>query len=228
MPEEGENIVELPPWKYTQFCPFVAAPDFETMTVEIDEADIDNKSTIKKTHVHKVYSVCLKMSCIYNIVCGKKSDNNMKLFRGTEEQCMKKLFSWLKELSIIVKTTLEIKEPIIWGNGDREKYEAATRCYSCNQEFSELIEENHKVADHCHYSGYFRGAACNNCNIQLKFDEYKLPVYFHNGKGFDFHFLVQNMGKYVKENINVLPNSMEKFLSISYGNIKFVDSMMMF
>ena len=84
------------------------------------------------------------------------------------------------------------------------------------------------MADHCHYSGKFRGAACNDCNLQLKFTNYKLPVYFHNGKGFDFHFLVQNIGKYVHGNINVLPNSMEKFLSIEYGNIKFVDSIMLF
>jgi hypothetical protein len=97
---------------------------------------------------------------------------------------MKKFFYWLKELSNIVKESLEINEPIIWGDGDREKYESAVRCYCCNKEFT---KNNYKVADHCHYYGKFRGAACNDCNLQLKFTNYKLPVYFHNDKGFDFH-----------------------------------------
>ena len=38
----------------------------------------------------------------------------------------------------------------------------------------------HKVRDHCHYTGKFRGADHNICNLQYKVTT-KIPIVFHNG-----------------------------------------------
>ena len=36
----------------------------------------------------------------------------------------------------------------------------------------------HKVRDHCHYTGNFRGAAHNNCNLRYNVPK-KIPILFH-------------------------------------------------
>ena len=53
-----------------------------------------------------------------------------------------------------------------------------------------------KVRDRCHFtpqvdgSHKLRGAACSACNAKMK-DPKDIIVLFHNGEGFDFHYLVR-------------------------------------
>jgi hypothetical protein len=53
--------------------------------------------------------------------------------------------------------------------------------------------ETNKVRDHCHFTGKYRGAAHNCCNINhtYKNNRWKIPVFFHNMKNYDGHFLLQ-------------------------------------
>ena len=52
-------------------------------------------------------------------------------------------------------------------NGENERYEMQKVCYICKELFStdknhgNVFKLYHKVRDHCHYSGEFRGAAHN-------------------------------------------------------------------
>ena len=48
---------------------------------------------------------------------------------------------------------------------EQQVYDAAEVCGTCNKEFS---ENNRKVRHHCHVTGEYLGATCNNCNLQLK------------------------------------------------------------
>ena len=47
-----------------------------------------------------------------------------------------------------------------------------------------------------------------------------LPVFFHNGSNYDFHFFITELMKYSggKEKVNVLAKSKEEYISISYGS----------
>jgi len=45
------------------------------------------------------------------------------------------------------------------------EYDSATHCMTCYIQFSDT---NWKVHHHCHVTGNFLYAACNNCNFQLK------------------------------------------------------------
>ena len=52
-----------------------------------------------------------------------------------------------------------------------------------------LIKMRKKVRDNCHYTGKFRGAAQNICNLRYKiFNE--IPVIFHNRSTYDDHFII--------------------------------------
>jgi hypothetical protein len=54
----------------------------------------------------------------------------------------------------------------------------------------EIKENGFKVRDHDHITGDFRGWAHSKCNLKLDITKQKIPVFFHNGSGFDFHLIL--------------------------------------
>ena len=67
------------------------------------------------------------------------------------------------------------------------------------------------MQDHSHFTGQFRGAAHQHCNLNYKIDKsrYKLPNVFHNLHWYDAHLIFQKVKKgiYCYNYIN----SMERF-----------------
>ena len=51
-----------------------------------------------------------------------------------------------------------------------------------------------KVRDHCHCTGKFRGAAHNSCNLKYKTPK-EIPVIFHNGSKYNYHFIIKQLAK---------------------------------
>ena len=49
---------------------------------------------------------------------------------------------------------------------------------------------------------------------------------FHNLRGYDSHLILKKAFEIIKdgESINAIPNSGEKFMTFSIGNLKFIDS----
>ena len=44
----------------------------------------------------------------------------------------------------------------------------------------------YKVRDHCHFTGKYRGAAHDICNLRYKTPK-EIPLVFHNGSAYDYH-----------------------------------------
>ena len=63
-------------------------------------------------------------------------------------------------------------------------------------------EKDIRVRDHCHITGKYRGSAHQECNLKLRInpEEIKIPVIFHNLRGYDSHFIMQEIGAIVKNN----------------------------
>jgi hypothetical protein len=78
-----------------------------------------------------------------------------------------------------------------------------------------FTEADPKVLDHCHITGKYRGAAHNSCNLNVKLTG-KIPVVFHNLRGYDSHFIMQEVNG-LDESINVIANNMEKYMSFTIG-----------
>ena len=76
---------------------------------------------------------------------------------------------------------------------EEEKFNQATHCHICEKEL-----KNDRVRDHDHITGKYRGAAHSECNINYNYKNVKIPVVFHNLRGYDSHLIMQEMGKYVK------------------------------
>ena len=58
------------------------------------------------------------------------------------------------------------------------------------------IKKYHKVRDHCHYTGKYRGAAHDICNLRYKIPKIpEIPVVFHNGSTDDYHFIIKELAE---------------------------------
>ena len=47
-----------------------------------------------------------------------------------------------------------------------------------------------KVRDHCHFTGKYRGAAHSIVSLRLNVPN-EVPLVFHNGSNYDYHFMIK-------------------------------------
>jgi hypothetical protein len=113
---------------------------------------------------------------------------------------------------------------------DVRKHEAAKLCYVCNGGFGETDGRSvavawSKVRDHDHITGKYRGATHSKCNLQLR-RTYKIPVFFHNFRGYDSHLMIRAFGAYKDRELRVIGQTLEKYMTVSWGDhIVFKDSL---
>ena len=119
-------------------------------------------------------------------------------YRGKD--CIAKFSKDLKELGtgIINFKEKEIK-PLT--NKEIKFYEKQKVCYICQKKFCDDKNKRreydlyHKVRDHCHYIRKFRRAAHNICHLQYKVN---IPIVFHNGSIYDYHFVIKKLAEEFK------------------------------
>ena len=125
---------------------------------------------------------------------------------------------------------------------EKETHESQKICHICEQEFctneknKKEFKLNQKVRDHCHFTGKYRGAVHSICNLRYKIPK-EIPVVFHNGSTYYYHFIIKQLAKDFKGNFDCLGENTEKHIPFSvpikkeYDNdktiiykLKFIDS----
>ena len=82
------------------------------------------------------------------------------------------------------------------------------------------------MADHCHITGSYRGAAHQDCNLQYSLRYLRIPCVLHNFRGYDSKYIVQALSSYLAERIEIIAENSEKFKSITLdGKVRFFDSL---
>ena len=79
-----------------------------------------------------------------------------------------------------------------------------------------------KVRDPCHCTGKFRGAAHSICNLRYKTLK-EIPVVFHNGFTYDYHFIINKLAKEFYGQLECLGENTEKYLAFSVPISKELD-----
>ena len=69
------------------------------------------------------------------------------------------------------------------------------------------------MKDHCHFTGKYRGAAHNQCNLSCR-KPLILPVVFHNLQGYDAHLFIKQLAKVVGD-LTSIPTTEEKYITFS-------------
>ena len=72
----------------------------------------------------------------------------------------------------------------------------------------------HKVRDHCHYTGKFRGAAHSICNLRCKTPK-EILVVFHNSSTDDYNFIINQPAKEFDGQLECLGENTAKCITFS-------------
>ena len=107
----------------------------------------------------------------------------------------------------------EKKKIISLTDKEKETHENKKVCYICKKEFS-TDKKYCKVRDHCHYTGQYRGAAHSICNLRYQIPK-EIPVVFHNGSTYDYHFIIKQLAREFKGNFECLGENTEKHITFS-------------
>ena len=207
--------IEMPEGSFISFIhhnrsikvPFVVYADFEAFTEEISTCEPnDKKSFTQKYQRHRPSGFCYKIVCF-----DERYNQKPVLFRAkNDEEDISAIFVEMLERDIKrIHKKFEFSKKMIFTLKDKDDFEKAKICWIWQKEFG----ESKKVRDHCHFTGKYRGAAHNLCNLQFKKPKFT-PVIFHNLSGYDAHLFVKNLGK-SERNIKCIPNNEEKYISFS-------------
>ena len=63
-----------------------------------------------------------------------------------------------------------------------------------DKKFDKSDKKHYKVREHCYYTGKYRGAAHNICSLRYKIPK-EIPIVFHNGSTYDYHFIIKELVK---------------------------------
>ena len=209
MPEEG-TFLRFKNFLHSEKVPFVVYADTEALIKEMHNCDPNpQKSYTKKYQKHEPVSFSYYIKCFDNSVCEPILRTYTKS-TPEEEDAMDVFIKWLEE---DVKAIANIKpKKMIFTEEDKKRFNKSKECWICE----EPLKDN-KVRDHCHYTGRYRGAAHNSCNLKYRKPKF-IPVFFHNLSGYDSHLFIKKLGS-PNENMDCIPNNEEKYISFS-KNIK--------
>ena len=87
-------------------------------------------------------------------------------------------------------------------------------CYICEKTFSADDKKYYKVKNHCHYTGKYRGAAHDICNLRYNTPRY-IPVVFHNGSTYDYHIIIKDLAKEFNKEFKCLGENTEKYITFA-------------
>ena len=106
------------------------------------------------------------------------------------------MFEEVKNCQSIIRDNFN--KPLKMTKKDEKAFTKAKRCHICEKKYT---EDDVPVRDHCHITGKYRGSAHQTCNLKLKIsaEKIKIPVVFHNLKGYDSHFIMNELGELIKK-----------------------------
>ena len=210
MPLPGEKL-EFHDYPATEFAPFVAYADFESLTEPIDVQ-------IKHTHRYQKHTPC---SYGLKIVsrCMLIRSFDYETYTGLD--CVAHFLNRLKELAEICAGTWDMRTEMSMTWRDWDKYRAQTICKACNKPFE---DGEIRVRDHCHVTGRFRAALHQVCNLRVRQTKH-LHVFIHNFRGYDSHLILRGFRDHPEMELSIVAQSMEKYLAVRWGkDISFKDS----
>ena len=106
-------------------------------------------------------------------------------------------------------------KPLKLTPAEEKDFQSAQWCHICKKELlvCKKTGEIFKVRDHCDFTGKYRGAAHNQCNLNCR-KPLILPVIFHHLQGYDSHIFIKQLAK-ISGELSCIPSTEEKYISFS-------------
>ena len=230
MPKKGENTLKFNNFHKQLPVPFVIHADFEAITKKVQE----QSEEMKEGSYTKAYQTHEDCGCEYIVVCcyDDKYSKPTQTYRGENAvyRFMGKMLEEVEHCKDIIKK--HFNEPLVMTEDDKRHFKLVDECCICGKKYT---EKDVCVRDHCQITGKFGGSAHKDCSLKLRIkpENIKIPVIFHNLRGYDSPFIMQQIRKIANKytykdqplTINVIPNNMEKYMAFMLGNhLTFIDS----
>ena len=126
-------------------------------------------------------------------------------------------------------TNYKEKEMIRLIYKETKSYEKQKICNRCKKEFSTNENDKnafklyHKMRDHCHYTGKFRGATHCICTLKYKTSK-EIPVVIHNGFTYDYHSIIKQLINEFDVQFECLGENTENYITFSVPISKKLDN----
>ncbi|XP_046585666.1 uncharacterized protein LOC124292570 [Haliotis rubra] len=241
LPNEYNKWIQFDSIQKQLKVPFVIYADFEALTRKVSEGNKTGNTTLYQQHEPSGYC--------YKVVCSNPEFTKPSVvYRGPD--VISHFIDALLQEEKVINEKLKTSYPIDMTKEAELNFQMADTCHVCQEPFD---SESVKVHDHDHMveRNNYRGAAHKDCNLQLKFKKSKkekrgkkgdqgrnkagnkerkgpdcvIPIIFHNLRGYDSHHLIKHLDKSVNQQLSCLANNMEKYISFSIGNLRFIDSL---
>ncbi len=225
-PDDEHNKLKFKNYIRSMRVPFAVYCDFEAFLPKIeDEASRATRSC--EAHVPSGFCA-LRVSSFPHL-------NNEKAVLFSGEGVMDGFFKYLETEQEKINLLLNVNKPMNPLTPQQKlDFDLADHCFCCGDPLTV------KIKHHCHVTGDFIAAACNDCNLQLKFrrfdddqkdkryvDRFFIPVVFHNLKNYDSHIILKNLSAEFakKRDLSVIATNTERYISFQVGNVRFIDSL---
>ena len=219
MPEGNDAMMKFNAIDKMLEMPYVIYADFECVLEKINENDANDsyrkETTLERKNEHKPCGYS------YLVVSRVEDDQEYSAVTYSGENVLKHFFENIISEVEKLLNKMKYKKNIIMSQTDIAHHQLCNICHICN---NVILQSDHKVKDHCHLTGKYRGPAHNECNLKYQLKKF-IPVFFHNLEGYDSHLLMQQLGKYKKFRVSCIAKNMEKYISFTLGSIRFLDSL---
>ena len=184
MPQQG-TYLRFKNFLHSEKEPFAIYADFESLIKPMDNCNPDpNKSYTKKYQKHEPISFSYynnsSIDGVFKPVLRKYTKT-----KPEDADAMDVFIKWLEE-DVKAIANIEPKQ-MIFMEEDKKQFNKASDCWICVEELG-----NDRVRDHCHYTGRYRGAAHNSCNLKYRKPK-SISVFFHNLSGYDSHLFIKKL-----------------------------------
>ncbi|XP_044578974.1 uncharacterized protein LOC123261446 [Cotesia glomerata] len=211
LPSQENKILSFKNHSFKDPVPFVVYADLESVLEQETEH-------IQK---HTPHSIAYYLHCNY--------DNSLSKFNiNRSSECIKWFVQELETISHQVSNLLRNPLPLPKLNNEEQRsFNQAVNCHICGKSFNSASDK--KVRDHCHFTGKFRGAAHNSCNLNFQ-QTHIIPIVFHNLSGYDSRFILESVTTVFKGKIEILPINKEKYIAFTKTvddttiHLRFIDS----
>ena len=220
MPSPNNNIIKYNQAEKSLELPFIIYAYLECLLKTIDtyynNPELSSTTKINQ-HVPSGYS-------IYTNCSSDKANNKLSYYRGKD--CMKRFCKDLKDHATKI-IDFKKKTMIPLTKEEEYNYNKENTCYICKKDFNNDATESssleRKVKDHCHFTGKYRGAVHNTCNFRYKVPK-NIPVIFHNGSKYDYHFIIKELASEFDGNFECLGENTEKYITFFVRIKKKIDN----
>ena len=187
--------------------PFVVYGDFECFTKTMNSCTPNPKESYNYNYQkHEPSGFCFYVK---SIVPGIHIKPIIYTKNSEDEEIAKIFVEKIAEVTKSIYNDFYCRpKPLRLTSEEQKLFEQAKTCHICSCEL-----KNDKVRDHCHFTGKYRGAAHNKCNLMCKKPRV-LPVIFHNLQGYDAHLFIKQLAK-LEGKLDCIPSTEEKYISFS-------------